>query len=120
MIAYKIFVVNEAKVLTPHYFSRCGFLYSKTDINRRREGYGPFACYDTLKNLAQDVPWLIKTPNQYDNIVCWAVQIIKSNDKHIWSPGNKLPLGHGTLEPYVILVDTFILIREINLPKEAV
>lgn len=117
MIAFKVFIENEDKVLTPYYFSHCGFLYSRTEINKRREGFGPFACYDTVKNVLWDSPWLA-TSRLYPNTVCFSVEVTKSDSTHIWSPANKLPLTNGRLQSYVILVDDFKLVEQIDLIAE--
>ncbi len=114
MIAYKVFIENEDGVLTPYYFSRCGFLYSRTELNERRDGYGPFSCYDTLRSVLWDSPWLATSPN-YKNTLCFSVEITKSASEHIWSPGNKLPLSNEELTKYTVLADDFKLVEQINL-----
>lgn len=112
MKAYKIFNRNEDGKLTPYYMSHCGFIYG--EVNKRRDGYGPFCCYRTLRDTVYESPWLVKS-NQYPNTVCFEVEVTPSKDEHIWSPANKLPMPGGKLERTTFLVDDFKIVKEINL-----
>lgn len=116
MVAHKVFIENEDGVLIP-YGGQCGFLYSRTETNKRREGYGPFCCFDTLESVLYEIPWLATEAGNYKHVKVFSVEIDESNDEHIWTPGNRLPLSNGKLEHFVILADTFKLVEQITLPN---